>query len=289
MNHSQLRAFHAVAIQGSFTRAAAALNVTQPTLSGQVKALEEAYGVKLFERRGRGIEITGLGRVLLEVTRQLFGAEAEARQILSTARGLLAGELRLGADSPYNAIPLLAVFGGRYPAIGRALSFGNSRKVLQELFDKKCDVAVLPELQSDERLHAVPLKRDRLVVFVERGHPWSRRRTIRLRDLAGQPLILREPGSTTRAVFERVIARAGVVPGEVLEIGSREGVREAVAAGLGIGVVNEGEFGHDARLHQLPVRDAKLQVVEYAVCLREKRQDPVVQAFFELIAETAKA
>jgi len=288
MNHSQLRAFHAVATEGSFTRAASALRVTQPTLSGQVKALEEAYGVKLFDRRGRGTQMTGLGLALLEITRRHFSLEDEAEQLLAAARGLLHGELRLGADSPYNVIPLLAAFGRRYPAIGRSISFGNTEHVLHRLFEHQSDVVVAPEIGADPRLRALPFKRDRLVVFVDRAHGWSRRRSIRLRDLSGQPMVLRETGSTTRAVFDRAIARAGIGLGEALELGSREAVREAVAAGLGIGVVSEGELGNDDRLHQLPVRDHKLEVMEYAACLPERAAVPVVKAFFELADEMAQ-
>ncbi len=96
MNHTQLRAFHAVAEAGGFTRAAERIHVTQPTLSGQVAALEVRYGVKLFERRGRGIELTDLGAGLHEVTRRLFAQEAEAEQLLDSAQGLTRGLLRVG-------------------------------------------------------------------------------------------------------------------------------------------------------------------------------------------------
>ncbi len=133
MNHAQLRAFHAVAEAGGFTRAAERIHVTQPTLSGQVAALEARYGVKLFERRGRGIELTDLGHGLREVTRRLFGQEAEAEQLLTAAQGLTAGLLRVGADAPYQVIPLLARFNRRHPGIRLSMSFGNSERVLQEL------------------------------------------------------------------------------------------------------------------------------------------------------------
>jgi len=94
-------------------------------------------------------------------------------------------------------------------------------------------------------------------------------------------------GSRTRAVFEAAIARAGVVLGETLEIGSREGVREAVAAGLGIGIVSEGELGVDPRLHALGIREAGgLEVTEYAACLVERQSVRVVAAFFGLLKET---
>jgi len=286
INHAQLRAFHAVAEAGGFTRAAAAVNVTQPTLSGQVAALEETYGVRLFERRGRGSELTGLGRSLLEITRRLFNQEAEAEQLLASARGLATGQLRVGADAPYDIVPLVARFLRRYPGIRLSMSFGNSEEVLEELLARRCDVAVLPDIAAeDARLYAVPLRRDRLVVFVERGHPWTTRRSLPIAELDGQRLVLRETGSRTRALFEQAMAEVGVRPGSVAEIGSREAVREAVAAGLGIGVVFESEYGRDARLHRLSLRDVALEAVEYAVCLEDRRPLRAVRAFFELVQE----
>jgi aminoethylphosphonate catabolism LysR family transcriptional regulator len=289
MNHAQLRAFHAVAEAGGFTRAAERIHVSQPTLSGQVAALEARFGVKLFERRGRGIELTDLGRLLRDITRRLFGQEAEAEQLLTSAQGLTTGLLRVGADAPYQVIPLLARFNRRHPGIRLSMSFGNSERVLQELLDRRCDIAVLPDIQSDARIHAVPFRRDRLVVFVPRDHAWAGRRSLRFAELAGQRLVLREPGSTTRAVLDRALAEAGVQPGMALEIGSREAVREAVAAGLGIGAVFESEFGRDPRLHRLQLRDVDLHAVEYAACLQERRPVRVVRAFFDLLHEVTPA
>ncbi len=289
MNYAQLRAFHVVAEAGSFTRAAERIHVTQPTLSGQVAALEAHYGVKLFERRGRGIELTDLGRGLRDITWRMFGQEAEAEQLLASAQSLTAGLLRVSADAPYQVIPLLARFSRRHPGIRLSMSFGNSERVLQELLDRRCDIAVLPDIQSDARIHALPFRRDRLVVFVPRDHAWAGRRSLRFAELAGQNLVLREPGSTTRAVLDRALAEAGVQPGRALEIGSREAVREAVAAGLGIGAVFESEFGHDPRLHRLQLRDVDLHAIEYAACLQERRPVRVVRAFFDLLHEVTPA
>ncbi len=133
----------------------------------------------------------------------------------------------------------------------------------------------------------VPFRDDRLVVFVDRGHPWSQRRSIRLADIADQTLILREEGSTTRAIFERSLEDCGVEAKNVLELEGREAVREAVAAGLGVGVVCDYEFGHDTRLHKLNVKDAVLRLTECAICRSDRRIDPVVSAFFDIIEETA--
>ena len=285
MNHAQLRAFHAVATAGSFTKASEALNVTQPTLSGQVKALEESYGVRLFERRGRGVDLTDLGRNLHDITARLTVLEGDARQLLSAAQSLTSGQLRFGADAPHHVIPLLAAFNRRHPGIQLSLSFGNSEEVLQDLFDRRSEIAVLANLPPDRRLYAVPFRKERLVIFVERNHAWARRRSVQLAELAGQRLVLRERGSITRAIFERALAEREIAPEAVIEIGSREAVREAVASGLGIGAVFEGEFGRDPRLHALTLRDVHVEATEYAACLEDRRAVRVVRAFFNLLGE----
>ncbi len=281
MNYASLRAFHAVATHGSFTRAADALGVTQPTLSAQVKALEDSYGVALFDRRGRGVAATGLGERLLEITRRLFLLEEEADELLSRARDLTTGHLRVAAGSPYYAVPLLAAFGARYPGVHVSLSIGNSEEVLDSLLHYRADVAVISDLEPDPRLEIIPYAEHKLVVVVPRRHAWARARRIRLRDLEGEPMVLREVGSMTRRLFEQAAARQRVRPKVVMEIESREAVSEAVAAGLGIGIVSEAELGHDDRLTAVAVADADMVTREYVVCLKERSRLRIVSAFLD--------
>jgi LysR family transcriptional regulator, low CO2-responsive transcriptional regulator len=286
MNHAQLRAFHAVASTGSFTAAAERLRVSQPAVTMQVKALEEAHGVELFRRRGRRVEQTDLGQALADLTRRLFGIEEEVEELLGAARKLRRGRLRVGADAPYHVIGLLAAFRESYPDLTISLGVGNSSAVLRDVLDGKSDVAVLAEVEPDPRIHAVPCGRHRLIAFVARQSRWGKRKRIRLADLEGEPMILREVGSITRRTLESALAAAGVRPHVVMEIGSREAVREAVAAGLGIGVVSEAELGQDARLTALAIEGAgqALENTEYVVCLSERRKLRLVQAFFDLAA-----
>lgn len=285
MNHSQLKAFHAVATEGSFTKAAERLRVSQPTLSGHVKALEESYGVSLFDRSGRNVAITEFGRSLLEITGRYFATEREAEQALAAAKGLLRGKLRVAADSPFFVVPVLAAFSRRYPSVTKTLSFGNSREVLAELRARRCDVAIIARHPDDEKILVQPVQRDRLVVIVNAGHVWARQRSIRMEELSGQTMLLRESGSSTRAVLEQALDERNITLGETMELGSREAIREGVAEGLGIGVISEGELGHDERLHTLNVRDAALNVVEYAACLHKQKTAPEVSAFLEMLGE----
>lgn len=289
MNHAQMRAFHAVARELSFTRAARVLNVSQPTLSAQVKALEAGYGVRLFDRRGRRIVMTELGDALLDVTHRMFALEEEADDLLAGARALTRGHLKVGADGPHHVIPLMAAFRRKHPGIRLSLAMGNADRVLEDLSDYRTDIAVVGRVPRDDRFHVLPFGSAPLAVFVATAHPWAKRRSVRLADLAGQPMVLREPGSLTRQVLSRALERAGIEIDPVMEIDSREAVAEAVAGGLGIGVVSFGEFGGDNRVRAIPIEGNPVEMAEHVVCLEDRRRLRIVRSFLALAREMAKA
>ena len=288
MNYAALRAFHHVVENGSMTRAAAALGVSQPTLSGQVKSLHMRHGVKLLERSGRGLEPTERGRALYELTRQYFAVEDQIDQFFAQVHDPGRTRLRLGADAPTNIIPALAALSARYPRMRLSLSFGNGQAVMSDLLDRRCDVAVIPEPPRDKRLFAAPLRDDRLVALVPRDHAWAKRQRARLIELAFQPVVLREPGSRTRAVLQRALERTGVALIDELEIGSREGVIEAVAAGLGVGVTFLSEYRSDPRLAAIRLTGAPTTSREYVACLAARRGAPAIEAFIKVALELAK-
>jgi aminoethylphosphonate catabolism LysR family transcriptional regulator len=289
ISHAHLRSFHAVATHGSFTRAAEMLHITQPTLSGQVKELEERYGTKLFVRLGRRIELTDIGKSAFSITRLMFRHEEEVEHLLQSARALKSGELRVAADSPYIATPLLAQFQRIYPGIQISIQYGNSQQLMSWIESRRCDVAFLPNIpQEDERLYSIPLLPDRLVVFVSQDHDWAERRSVSIEELVTQRVILREKGSRTRSIFEEAVAQAGQALNDVMEISGREGVREAVAAGFGIGIVAENELLSDSRLRALPVSNAELVHAEFVVCLQEMRSLRVNDAFLEMVSASRK-
>jgi len=287
MNFAQLRAFHAVATEGGFTKAARLLNVTQPTCSQEVKALEETYGVTLFDRGNRQVVLTEVGTALFAVTRRLFAAEQEAMELLAGVRHLDGGTLAVGADGPFHAVPLIARFTRAHPGPTVTLAVGNSRTMLEGLMETRIDVAVLADVPGDSRLYVLPLRRDPVRALLPKAHPLARRRAVALTDLAAERLVLREPGSMTRRLIERALAAAEVTPAAVIEIQSREAVVEAVAAGLGIGFTSAAEFTGDGRLVLLPIAGAEIEMDEYVVCLRERRRLAVVRAFLDLAREVA--
>ncbi len=289
MNFAQLRAFHAVATEGGFTKAARLLNVTQPTCSQEVKALEDTHGVTLFDRGNRQVTLTEVGTALFAVTRRLFAAEQEAVELLAGVRHLDGGTLAVGADGPFHAVPLIARFTRSHPGPTVTLAVGNSKAMLERLMETRIDVAVLADVPGDSRLYVLPLRRDPVRVLLPKGHRLARQRAVTLGDLAAERLVVREPGSMTRRLIERAFAAQEIVPTATMEIQSREAVVEAVAAGLGIGFTSAAEFTGDPRLVLLPLAGVTVEMDEFVVCLRERRRLAVVRAFLDLARDAAVA
>ena len=287
MNLTQIRAFHVVASAGSFSLAARTEGLSQPTLSAQVKALEATYGVGLFNRRGRGVQMTPAGQSLFAITTRLFAAGEEAHALLAGSRDLTRGHLRVSADSAYHVIPILAELKKRHEGLTFTLKIDNSAVVLEQLLGHTADVAVMAKVTSDPRIHSMKLREDRLVLFVPSKHALAGRRRMRLADLAGHDIVVRERGSITREVFEAGLAAARVVPGSLIEVQTREAVRETVAAGFGIGVVFDSEFGNDTRFHAITVADGDLNVGEYVACLEDRRRLALVRAFLDIARQIA--
>ncbi len=289
MFRTELRTFHAVASHGGFTAAGEALHIGQPTISRQVRALEERFGVELFYRRGRSVELTPVGKDLLEITRRIFSLESEARDLLNAAGAFHTGHLEIGAVGPYHVTEMLASFHERYPRLGISVRFGNSKQILQDLLAFRTDVAVLAKAEDDDRIHMIPYAEHPVVVFVEESHPLARRRRIRLAELCDHQTLLREEGSTTRRALEAELQARAMKLGSVIEIGSREAVWWAVLQGLGAGVVSEFEFIPHPRLRTLRFCDAEISTCQHVACLSERRDAPIIRAFFNVVQDTARS
>jgi LysR family transcriptional regulator, low CO2-responsive transcriptional regulator len=148
------------------------------------------------------------------------------------------------------------------------------------------DVAVLAHIDDDERLLTIPYRRHRIVALVRTDHRLARRRSIPLYELHGERLIVREIGSTTRRAFEAATRAHSVEPGIVMEIGSREAIREAVIRGLGISYVSEAEFIPDPSLVAVPISDAEIYTYAHVTVLAERRNSRLIAAFLGIVRAT---
>ena len=171
MTPSQARAFQAVAIEGSFTAAAKALGVSQPTITNQVRLIEARYKVELFHRSSRGVRLSDTGADLLAYVRRMFGSYDEAVSYLQEAQGMRQGHLRIGSYGPYGVIPMMARFRTRYTGISVAISFANSRDLALRLQHYDLDVAVMSSIDEHPEFFIQPFSSPALVVIAPRYRP----------------------------------------------------------------------------------------------------------------------
>lgn len=286
VSHAQLKAFHAVAVHGSFTRAAERLFLSQPAISDQVRKLEERFGVLLFHRNKRSVRLTDLGERLLSITQRLFVVQAEAQELLQDSQALQTGSVVLAVDAPVHVLPQIARFCERYPGISVKIETGNTDESLARLFNYQADLALLGREVSDDRLLSLRLRSDPMVAFVARTHPWAGRSSICLSDLEDTPLVLREIGSVTRQTLEEEMSQAGLRMRAAIQVEGREAAREAVVVGIGVGVVSAAEFGSDSRVIALPITDCKRRLTETLVCLQEQSSRRVVATFLDIVRES---
>lgn len=289
MRLTQLRSFYAVARAGAFTGAAKLLHISQPTVTTQVRFLEETYGVELFYRRGHKVTLTPFGEQVFELAKRIFALEGETVNLLKDAGELKSGELRVGAVGPFHVTEMLAEFSRLFPGIGISVRIGNSAAVLQSLIAYQTDVAVLARFTEDPRFHSMPYSRHPIVIFMHRGHRLARRASLRISDLQGEGMIMREVGSTTRKAVDDALREAKVRPRIVMEIGSREAIREAVIMQVGIGVVSEAEYVPHTDLRPVRIRDLDIYTHAHVVCLKERCEARLVRAFLQIAAELRSA
>jgi len=285
MLYTQLRAFHGVAAEGGFTAASKVLHVGQPTLTSQVKALETYFDVELFHRRGRQVVLSEAGHGLFQLTRRIMDLESEAKDFLHAFSGFNRGVLHVGAVGPYHATEMLSAFSELYPDIRLSVTVGNSQEMVRQLLDYSVDVAVLAHVEDDPRIYAMPYSRHPIRVFVHKSHPFAVRSQIKIKDLDGQRMVLREKGSMTRLAFEKALEHSNVTISPVMEIGSREAVWQAVTKGIGIGVVSDIEFIAHPDIKMIDVSDVDIFTTAQVNCLIERKESRLIKAFLKVASD----
>jgi len=284
MRLTHLRSFHAVATAGGFTRASRLLHISQPTVTTQVKFLEETYGVELFYRRGNKVSLTPLGEQAYLLTRKIFTLEEDLVHLLEDSGELKTGQLRVGAVSPFHVTEMLVLFNRQFPNIFVSMRVGNSQSVFDTLTNYETDVAVLAHFLDDPSLYSMPYQRHPVVIFANRKHPLAKKKSVELAQLEGVAMIMREEGSTTRKSFEEACKNRGVSPRTIMEIGSREAIREAVIKGVGLSIVSEAEYVADPEITMIKISDAEMYTNAHVVCLKDRKEARLIRAFIDIAA-----
>ncbi|MBE0625724.1 MAG: LysR family transcriptional regulator [Burkholderiales bacterium] len=288
----QLQVFEAVARKLSFSRAAAELHLTQPAVSMQVKLMEEHAGLPLFERLGKKIFLTEAGAELHQHSRVIAQQLRDADEALAARRGLSQGRLLITmvSTAKYFVPPLLARFLGQHPGVTVKLSANNREVVLKQLADNEVDLAIMGRTPEGMDAVAEPFARHPHVIIAAPANPLAKKRRIPLARLAQETFLIREPGSGTRALLERLFAEHRLPLNVSMEMASNETIKQAVQAGMGVSLLSLHTIELELKTRRLVVLDVQgLPIVRdwHVVHLAAKRLSPVAQAFREFLLSTA--
>ncbi|WP_428674989.1 LysR substrate-binding domain-containing protein [Roseibium sp.] len=286
MSHSQLKAFHHVALLGGFSRAAEALCHTQPAISEQVRKLEQDHDVLLFHRERKRVHLTEAGEQLFRLTKQYFEIEQQIDEYLSETSAAVTGELRIIADSAHHVTEILTQFRKKYPNITVSLRVGNTREIVEELRAYNAEIGIAGSVDPGRDMETLSLGTTEIIGFAARGVLLASKHSLTLKELSELPLIFREEGSKTRAKLVEAAALQGIELKPAIVAEGREAVREVVASGAGIGFVSKAEFGHDDRLVQIGLSDADLTMSETLVHLSQRREVKVIRTFMDVARRT---
>jgi DNA-binding transcriptional LysR family regulator len=295
MNLNHLAIFHAVAQTGSMTLGAERLDISQPAVSKQVQELERYLHVHLFDRIGRRVHLSQAGEILADYARRLFGLAQEAEEAMAEVRALGRGGLRIGASTTIGAYLLpgvVAAFWHRHPGVDLLVEIENTEQVHRRLAGLDLDVGLTEGLVEDEDLDAEVFHRDELVVIAPRGHRLANSPRVPLSALREEPFVLREPGSGTRAVEERALARLKLPVRVALAMGSTEAIKRVVAEGVGLAIVSRLAVHAECAagtLAVLPVAGLRIERPLHLVRRKGRRGGPALQAFCAILRERTAA
>ena len=288
MEMRRLEVFCKVVELKSFTKAAEALSLSQPTVSEHIRALEAMLGEKMVDRLGRTVQPTAAGRLFYQYARNILRISEEAMQALMQFKGELAGRLVLGASTipgTYILPRLIGLFKAEHPAIQITLKIADSAEVAEELLQGDVEAALIGTRLNDRRLLLEEIFSDELVLVVFPDHPWAKKRGIHIEELEGQPFILRERGSGTRHVMERILEEHGFavsILSAVAEMGSTEAVRQSVKAGIGISIISRQAVDEDVRqgmLSEVIIKDIRFFRPFYLIQRKNRHASPLCNAF----------
>lgn len=289
----QFKVFAAAARHLSFTRAAEELHLTQPAVSMQIRQLEENLGLALFEPLGRRIDLTEAGHALHGYVQRIDEILAEADEVFEGMKGLRRGHLRVSVASTANyfATRLLADFSKQYTEVSISLDVTNRETLLRQLANNETDIVIMGEPPSGMDLEAEAFMRNPLVAIAAPEHALAAASNIPLEALVRERFVVRERGSGTRGAITRFFERRGLELRTGLEMSSNEAIKQAVEAGLGLGIVSlhtlelELETG---RLVVLHAEDLPIRRHWYMVHRRGKRSTPVTRAFHDYVLAEAE-
>ncbi|CAM3115768.1 selenium metabolism-associated LysR family transcriptional regulator [Filibacter tadaridae] len=287
MNYERLKTFIAVAEKKSFSEAAKILYVTQPTITSQVKALEEELNTKLFERTTKKVAMTQSAHVLLNYAKEIVRLSDSAKKEILQMENTINGDLSVGCSltiGEYILPTFLKRFIDSYPLIQMSVKIANSNAIVENLKDQLIDVGIIETLIEDPQIILEPIFEDELILIAAPDYFSTNEPKVSLNQLKETPLIVREKGSGTRAVMDNYLKKAGLSVNDltiVMELGSTEAIKTAVESGLGVSFISKSAIKKELKLKLLKTYSIK-NISFYRYFYIAFRKDSVLKSSTEL-------
>jgi DNA-binding transcriptional LysR family regulator len=292
MELNQLKVFCEVVEKKSFSKAGEAVFLSQPTVSLQIRALEQELGTRLLDRQGREIRTTQSGKVFYGYARRILQLAGEAEQAIEQLKGLIKGELAIGASTipgEYILPSPLAEFKAKYPGIEINLLIGDTREIIQKVLNNEVDMGIVGQRERSEKLVFHSFATEKLVLIAPVNSPWFTHEQITVGELKKVPFILRESGSGTRGSIERKLREVGVKEIDlniVMRAGSTAAVKKAVESGAGVSIISERAIENEIKLGSLEKRTIKGLEMErdfFIVHRRGRSHSPATKSFLQFL------
>jgi DNA-binding transcriptional LysR family regulator len=296
MNIHQVKIFNAVAQTLSVTQAAKKIHLSQPSVSIQIKDLEDALHVRLFDRINRKMSLTDAGKVFYEYSERLLNLIDEIDAVMNEFSSGDVGRLVFGASSTVGIYVLprfLGEFKELYPKAEIALHIQNRQEAVELCLAGELDFAFMQTPPKNTDLLSEFFMKDELVIVCSSAHRWAKRDHLTLDQLISEPenIIMREKGSGTRYLIENVLKRYRIKSKIIMEMSSSEGIKRAVEANLGIAVLSRNIVANETRnnsLVELSIKDLDTSRDFYIVRNKKRTNSQLMEIFHDFIMEKSR-
>ncbi|MFA5323634.1 MAG: selenium metabolism-associated LysR family transcriptional regulator [Smithella sp.] len=299
MTIQQMEAIIALVEEGSFSRAAKKMLLTQPALTKNIKNAEDCLGARLANRSSAGISLTPEGKILYNYARRMVRLRDEAKEKVLALRKESGGNIYLSASTipaTYILPRALSDFNKANADIHIYIKTADSEEAMNMVLDNEVEMGVIGKHPLNKKLKADALWKDRLVLVVSRNHAWCKKKTITLAELLNEPFVIREKGSATRELFESCLRKSKAtshIPSNVCgELGSSEAVKEAVIAGWGISVISSHAVSRELSqglLCEIPIQGLTMERNFYLIYRRQFDFRPFHKTFISFMKNYAPA
>jgi DNA-binding transcriptional LysR family regulator len=276
----------------SFSRAAGAVYLSQPTVSSHIKDLENHFECKLVDRLGREVVPTKAGTILYSYARKMTALKEDAENALAEFQGKMKGRLTIGGSTipaGYILPSLLGRFKDSYPQVVVTVVEGDTARIIRDTLEGHVELSIVGAKDQQVQLVQTKIMDDEMFLIVPDKHRWAQKSQVNMEKLSREPFIMRELGSGTRKSIERVMEGSGHSPGTlniVAEMGSTEAVRQGIKAGLGISILSERAVSQElaaGSLRKLKIKGLSFKRAFYLICHKRRTQSPLCRAFIAFL------